>query len=275
MNDRTLDQLIRLAVESELADDKPADDPRSAECLTMGRLDALAAARLGPSSTEQRHLRSCPLCTGRLRALQRFARVAKLHSRSSRPGVRRVIGLAVAVAAMVLAAIYVPTRWPDNVVPAVVTPVSSNVAISVCHEPPLLDAPGQRHAGQFVVMTEQPCTAVAIYRECEVSCDCREWRLHQWDDKGRTVADLDPDELLEIAVDSPGERHVGQLLVLASARRPEVLPGSPDDAACLLDCLNDVALSGCPEYDAAAYASALRECLPASVTLVERTFRGE
>lgn len=145
------------------------------------------------------------------------------------------------------------------------------VSVSVCHEPSLV-AEDARRIDHFQATSDAGCVVVAVFRAWDEACQCLNWRLHEWDEAGRTLAELDPDQLLDIALDVTGNPPVGQLLVLATSRTPGDLPATSDDAAALLQCLNEVAPPICSDGDVRSFASAVGECLPSSVMLVEETF---
>jgi len=108
---------------------------------------------------------------------------------------------------------------------------------------------------------------MAAYRSCDDECVCMDWELHQWDAEGHTLADLDANELLQIALDATGHPGGGQLIVMAAAREAAAEVEDPKSAETILDCLASVEAADCEDNDLLAYASAVQACLPASVTL--------
>lgn len=282
MKDIGLESLIRLAVESDGLDDPSAASPRSQACLTMGRLDSLARAGLTPTPAEQRHLAQCRLCRARrdaFMAAERASRASAVRAWSWGPP-RWALGAVVAAAAM--AAVYFLQLSPEL---AVVTPQppmercatpfnagqAACVPILLCHDPSIDDGeePGLAH---FRTVAEETCYVVALFRACDEGCSCLGWELFEWDAHGHTMAALSPDETLDIALSVADASPVGQLLLLASSGPPSDLPSTPDEAAQLLACLDEVSVSGCEDDDMSAYASAVQACLPESVTLVQQTF---
>ncbi|MGD8453395.1 MAG: hypothetical protein PVJ57_16405 [Phycisphaerae bacterium] len=282
MKDSGLENLIRLAVESDGPDDLAAASSRTPACLTMGRLGSLVRAGLTPTREEWRHLSRCRLCRARYEAFQIAENIARPQARSAWRLTRGrwVMGTAVAAAAM--AAVYVlqlrysvPDVQPRPVGERCVAPLNLDqaacVPILLCHDPEAEDGEDTGLA-RFRTVSEETCYVVALFRACDEGCRCLGWELFEWDSHGHTMAALSPDQTLEIALSLADASPVGQILVLASSGDPEDLPGSPDEAAQLLACLDDVATTGCTDEDMSAYASAVHACLPENVTLVQQTF---
>lgn len=287
MSDPELEQLVRQALESELADEPAAPSPRCAECLSMGRLDVLARTQLTPTHAERRHLAACGLCRRRYAALA-DATESRTDGRGQRlvlaVGALGLLGAAASIALLIASHAAVgPQAVP-------VAPVARPEAPLVRTEPPLAAqpiltllpvsynvhsaAPAIRPDESFAAKCDDGCVVLAVFRGCSEACVCGDWQVHRWDEQGRTLAELDPDEAVEIALDVTGNPAIGQLLVLASPC-PGV-GGSPPtgDIRALLECLNSVQSQECRDDGLAAYASAVRSCLPTAVTLVEQTFYG-
>lgn len=252
----------------------------------MGRLDVLARTHLTPTPAERRHLAACGLCRRRYAALAN-ALETSAGVRGQRlvlaVGALGLLGAAASIALLIAARAAVgPQAVP-------VAPAPRSEAL-VQAEPPLSAQPvltllpisyEVRPAGaatrpdeNFVAKCDDGCVVLAVFRGCSEACICEDWQVHRWDEHGRTLAELDPDEAVEIALDVTGNPAIGQLLVLASPC--PAAGGSPPtgDMRALLECLNSVQPQECRDDGLAAYASAVRSCLPTAVTLVEQTFYG-
>lgn len=266
MNDRELQSLIRMTVESDSLDDLSAPSPRTSVCLRMSRLDTLARAGLPPTGVERRHLTECSICRARFRA---FAGLGRLVRKTWLLWVARASALAAAACLVLI--IYLsrgevsPTARPTPI-PALA--VAEPVRLSVCNEPTLASNPD----GEFVATCDDKCELVAVFRECDDACDCLDWQVHEWSVDGETLAIAGADDLVEIALDETAPQTGGQLLVLAAPGHSEKLPTTPHDAANLLACLRDNVPEFCDDEEFSAYAAAMQECLPTGVTLVGRTF---
>ncbi len=68
MDDRELEILTRMSVESDDWDRPEALSPRTAACLSISRIEAFAGSESAATEVEQAHLRSCRLCANRYRA---------------------------------------------------------------------------------------------------------------------------------------------------------------------------------------------------------------
>jgi hypothetical protein len=263
VDDRELENLIRMALESAELDDLTAPTSHSSACLSMTRLELLAQTGLSPAGPERQHLARCRLCRDRFRA---FVASRPLGQRWVQPvrglGLLRLTAAVAACLVLLLYASHNRTHRPAR---------PQHVPISVCHEP-VPASEGAPRIDHFATTSEEPCLVLAVFRAWDEACQCLNWQLYEWDAEGRTLAALEPHEWLEIARNVTGNPPVEQLLVFASSRHAGDLPATTDDAAALLQCLNDVAPPACAEDDVSVYASALRECLPASVTLVPKTF---
>lgn len=268
MNDRELQSLIRMAVESGGLDDPAASGPRTAACLRMTRLDTLARAGLPATGAEKRHLAECSLCRARFRALSATGRPVR-HTRL--PWVFRAS--AVAAAACLVLIIYlsrhhtIPAARPVSV-PVVAAATVEPIHLSVCNGPAAASAENR----EFVARCDDQCALVAVYRECDESCGCHDWQMHKWNVDGDMLAIIEPDDLVEIALDETAPQAGGQLLVLAAPGQSHKLPRTPDDAEDLLACLRANVPELCDDEEFSAYAAAMQECLPSGVTLVGRTF---
>lgn len=146
--------------------------------------------------------------------------------------------------------------------------VASSFQIDYCPTVPRYDGVRIDH---FEPSSAERCTVLAIFNVWHNECQCLAWRLYEWED-GRALADLTPDEIQSIVIDVTDVPPIEQLLVVAIAKDPRDLPSDEKQTGELLDCLNEVAPATEPREDAAAYASAVRACLPDSVTVVPQPF---
>jgi len=112
---------------------------------------------------------------------------------------------------------------------------------------------------------------LAVFRAWHQDCQCLAWQLHVWED-GRPSVELLPQDICDIMIDVTDAPPVEQLLLVAIARDPEDLPRNSAQAGDLLDCLNAVIPPSGPNGHVAAYASAVRLCLPEGVTVVPQSF---
>ncbi|MBU0639805.1 MAG: hypothetical protein KKB50_13135 [Planctomycetes bacterium] len=277
MNEDEFEELLRMAVESETLDDPDAPDPRKPNCPSMSRLEALGAGRLPETAPERHHLAGCGICRARFAAFRAGENAAgrspqPVTSTRATPWLMRVATFAAAAALLAIVQVSLDRgrdgREPS---PGPVVGQAGILPISVCHDPALEPA-WQPRIDHFLTTADESCVVVAVFRAWNETCQCLDWRLHEWGEAGRTLAELDPDEMLDIALNVSDNPPVGQLLVLASSRQPDDLPATSVDAEALLECLNVVAPPACPNSDVSAYASAVRACLPANVTLVAQTF---
>lgn len=286
MSDRELEQLVRRALESELADEPAAPSPRCAECLSMGRLDVLARAHLSPTPAERRHLAVCGLCRRRYAALANAAETSA-GARGQRlvlaVGALGLLGTAASIALLIAsratlgpqAVPVAPAPRPEALVQTEpqlsAQPVLTLLPVSYDVQPA---DPATRPDENFVAKCDDGCVVLAVFRGCSELCICDDWQVHRWDERGRTLAELDPDEAVEIALDVTGNPAIGQLLVLASPCPAAGTSPPSADMRALLECLNSVQPQECRDDGLAAYASAVRSCLPTAVTLVEQTIYG-
>jgi hypothetical protein len=187
----------------------------------------------------------------------------------------------VAVAAALLLAVY---AWRDGnraqrgaprgysvpvsasaVLPELTVMVTPAVALS-------RELPVRAQPDEVAAKCDDECVVMAVYRECSETCECRDWQVHEWNEEGQQLVDLDPEELVDIALDVTGNPAVGQIMVLASPGRKSDASERPVDAGEVLACLANMESPTCDDGELSAYAMAVKECLPASVTVVERNF---
>lgn len=109
-----LNELIGIVAASDAALAARERGERSADCLSMSRLDALARRRAAPSAAALSHVLGCQLCAGRLRA---FHAVAATHRAGLRHRLRFVPALATGVAAA-LVWLFANVTTPREVSPA-------------------------------------------------------------------------------------------------------------------------------------------------------------
>ncbi|MFQ5805411.1 MAG: hypothetical protein ACE5I3_03050 [Phycisphaerae bacterium] len=237
MNDKDIDNLIRMAVEVE-------------------EIESLASARARETSIEDA-----------AHQLGRPAAPTRPTIRLDRPLFRRrvwQIGLsAAAVAACVLLLLQqrLAPRAPQR---------AAAVSLEIDYCPGLALHDGVR-IDHFEPTATEHYVVLAIFRCWHDECQCLAWRLHEWED-GRTLAEIAPGEVLDIALDVTDAPPVEQLLLVAIAQHADDLPGSEADTYGLLDCLNEVTPPTNPCDSAAAYASAMQSCLPEGVTVIPRPF---
>ncbi len=104
MDDRELEILTQMSVESDDWDRPEAPSPRTATCLSISRLEELAGTDSPVEAVEQAHLRSCLLCANRYRA---FGGTVDGGARS-RPSRRWLNGAATVAACLLVWALLDP-----------------------------------------------------------------------------------------------------------------------------------------------------------------------
>ncbi len=174
----------------------------------------------------------------------------------------RIAAPAAAAAALLLALLPTTAHRPPSAA------FASSFQIDYCPTVPRYDGVRIDH---FEPSSDEQCTVLAIFNTWENDCQCLAWQLYEWED-GRSLAELSPNEIHKIAIDVTDAPPIEQLLVVAIAKNPSDLPSNERQASELLDCLNEVAPATEPYESAAAYASAVRACLPDSVTVVPQPF---
>ena len=205
--------------------------------------------------------------------LERPASDATPLCRGSRRAPRALLwaGLAgAAAAACALPLLLRSSPRPVTVGPAVQYAAATALDIAYC--------PGERtedgrRVARFEPSAAQYCAVLAIFYTWHNGCRCLSWKLHEWDD-GSTVAEITPGQEPEITLDVTDTPAVEQVLLVAISDDPGDLPSSEEETCGLIDCLNEVTPSE-PASAAAAYASAVKSCLPASVRVVPRSFMVE
>jgi hypothetical protein len=168
---------------------------------------------------------------------------------------------AAAAALLLLALLPSPPRQPSSA-------FASSFRIDYCPAVPPYDGVRIDH---FEPSSPEQCAVLAIFNTWEKECQCLAWHLYEWED-GRALAELSPDEIRHIMIDVTDAPPIEQLLVVAIAKDPRDLPSNETQTYELLDCLNEVAPPTDPRESAAAYASAVRACLPDTVTIVPQPF---
>jgi hypothetical protein len=158
--------------------------------------------------------------------------------------------------------------------PATVPPRSQPpraVNVSVRYAPHTANGMAGAQVDCFQSTAHEPCTMLALFRIWNSTCQCLMWELHQWED-GVTLADVAPGESVDVRLDVGDSPPVQQLFVLAVARERGDLPGRPEKAEELLECLNHTAPPLGATEDTVAYTSAVSACLPTGVTVVPAAF---
>ena len=173
---------------------------------------------------------------------------------------RRQVAAAAVAACLALLLVHTPSS--DSVAPA--------IALRIDHCPSTALVGGER-TDRFEPSASEHCVVLALFRTYQEECRCLTWRVHEWED-GRPLAELNPDRVLEIALDVTDAPPIEQLLVVAAARLPADLPADFEQAAELLECLNEMFPPTECQADESAYASAVRACLGDSVTIVPQSF---
>lgn len=108
---------------------------------------------------------------------------------------------------------------------------------------------------------------IAIFQTWRQDCECHAWQLYEWEDH-RSLTEMTPEQIREIALNVTGASPVEQLLCVAIASNAADLPLCVPESCQLVDCLNDVAPPGDARESAVEYASAVRACLPESIRIV-------
>ncbi len=176
---------------------------------------------------------------------------------------RRYLLSAATAAAVILALL--PTLSNESP-----TPSANDTPFEIAYCPTVPQLNGIR-IDRFEPSSPRECAVLAIFRAWHTDCDCLAWQLYEWDD-GRPLAELTPEKVHEIMLDVTDAPPLEQLLVIAVAKNPNDLPRSESDTHDLLTCLNKVTPSSDLSDNAAAYASAVRSCLPDSVQIVPQSF---
>lgn len=245
MNDRDIDNLIRMAVEVEEIE------------------------RLSSTATQKSSAGTAPGdLTHEAGAAPRTIHFPRLRIR----GTHWWIGLSAAAAACLLFIL-----WPRSHPPTppagellTVAEASKEIPVEIDYCPALPRRDGVR-IDRFEPSSPENCSVLAIFHTWHEECKCLAWELYEWED-GRPLAEFSPDRVLDIALDVTNAPPLEQLLVVAIARDPNDLPRSETDTCELLHCLNEVRPPTDPGDTAAAYASAVRACLPKGVTVVPQAF---
>jgi hypothetical protein len=147
---------------------------------------------------------------------------------------------------------------------------SDAIPIRVEYCPGVRLASGAR-IDRFQPSASERCSVLALFRTYHEECRCLAWRIYEWED-GRPLAELDPEQVVDIALEVTDAPPVEQLLVVAVARRPTDLPADHEQTTELLDCLNEVSPPTEWQAEASAYASAVKACLGSGVTVVPQSF---
>lgn len=283
MQERDLQDQLRMMLESGSLDDPDADEPRSSACLAMSRLATLAAGDAVANAAEHQHLATCGICRGRLQAFGRepLLPAAVPASRTRRSG-SLVLRLAtVAAAAACVAYVIYPSTLPTTAPPAQPAPARATSFPPISPNDLWVGrVAGDESAGGHTCVAVRcdeasgGCVVMAVYRACDESCACVDWEVVEWEQGGQ-LADLDPRELVDLAIDFAGRPASGHVLVMATTPRHAQLPQTQRETTRLLRCLNNMTPTGCVEEGALTYAGLLDDCLPSGVTLVEETFWAE
>jgi hypothetical protein len=164
--------------------------------------------------------------------------------------------------------------WPTTGTPPA-PPAGPNIATAILPAVPTteLHAPKPAPAQlvikdvRYVTTPGEQCIVLSIFLGSGGSCRCMQWRSHQWE-PGRTLADICPSELLDVAFKSsgactPNPEHV---LILALAGPPGTLPRTRSEAEAVVACVSRANLGdGGSDQDPSVYASAAISCLPTGV----------
>ena len=234
MKDREIENLIRMAVEIDELEQRSLDEASRASGAARGTI------RLG----------------------ERRASAARWW-----------IGLSAVAAAACLLLLLWPrqsqTAPPTSATPAVVQR-QHEIPVEIDYCPALPRKDGIR-IDRFEPSSPESCSVLAIFHSWHEECKCLTWELDEWED-GRPLAEFSPGRVLDIALDVTGAPPLQQLLVVAIAKDPGDLPSTDADTCELLQCLNEVRPPTDPGDSPAAYGSAVRACLPESVTVVPQPF---
>jgi hypothetical protein len=150
-------------------------------------------------------------------------------------------------------------------------PTTSSAAIQMQVEHcPGLPLPDGVRMERFQPSSPEHCVVLALFRTYRDECRCLAWRVHEWED-GRPLAELDPQQVLDIVLDVTDAPPIEQLLVVAAARVPADLPSDSEEASELLQCLDEQVPPTECRSDAASYATAVRACLGDRVTVVPQS----
>ena len=161
-----------------------------------------------------------------------------------------------------------PSRGVDH--PVQHAPLVKADTMDLSYWPGEADDDGAR-VDCFQAHAAENCSVVAVFHRWYEDCQCLDWQLYSWED-GRPLADLSAQDVEDITLEVTDAPPVEQLLVIAIARNPADLPRDETEALALIACLEEVAPDADENEAASQYASAVRSCLPPSVTVVPRSF---
>jgi|GEM_PF-3506102 len=148
--------------------------------------------------------------------------------------------------------------------------LASSGSFEVVHCPAVPVLNGKR-VDRFRPSPGEKCSVLAVFHSWQIDCQCLAWQVYEWED-GRSFAELTPGQIHDITLDVTDAPPLEQLLVVLIANKSEDLPVCNPYSCVLLDCLNEIAPPTDPRANAAAYASAVRSCVPDSVRVVPHAF---
>ncbi len=200
MDDRSLEKLIRMAVEI---------DELEAELRTPAAPSLTNAFRVGP--------RLAPGQASRSGAPRR------------RHTLRWFASMAVTAAAACIAAAWF---WTGQVEPT----GTHSPPVLAEHKPMPSRTDGTTRFAVAPPASGDSYVVLSIFRTWDGECQCRSWRVHRLA-PGKTLAQMETGELLDAALASRCVESVERLMVVALAGRPEELPMQSDQAESLLECM--------------------------------------
>lgn len=148
---------------------------------------------------------------------------------------------------------------------------ASNVRVDMCPSPSGL---GEAEVRQAAAGGDDATQVLALLRQWSDGCQCLTWDIHEWA-AGKTLASIGGARALDIPLDTQGDPPIEQWLVVAAASSRTKLPQSRDDAAELLDCLDQQVAPTQVGWQAPDYSRAVHACLPAEVNIVTKPFCSE
>lgn len=203
MNDQQMQRLIRMVGEASwLESSAGAQFQRGSECLGMSDMQSRADSGKSLSVSEELHLRACPLCAGRWKAM-RASRPAAVRATAPTRWYRHATGVAAAAACVGALLTIVPRgEGPTSsgpVLPMTAVVASSATPVFVAPAPRLRCTPGDANCDGVVDRSDLTALGMAVHQPEEYAarfpnCDA----VCSSDLNGDSVVDeCDLDELMQ------------------------------------------------------------------------------
>lgn len=150
--------------------------------------------------------------------------------------------------------------------------------ISITYLPDPQGSDAEVRIDAFHVTANKDCSMVVFLRDWDEDCGCLRWRLHDWKDQTRPNGcalvglHLKAGESIALEVDVSDVPPFEQILMIATADRPEDLPSENTDANLLLDCLAGPCPDETPDADLFALLNDAPDCFPRGVNVCGELF---